>query len=245
MHRFFVPSDGFFEKTVTIKGSDVNHIRTVLRMKPGDRIEVIDPQGFRYEIVLAEVERDLVQGEILSKIAMRTESPVNIRMGQALIKGNAFDLLVRKATELGVHSIVALKTERCVARLAKESQAYRTQRWQRVAEEASKQCGRSRVPEIHSTVLSIEEFCQQSSDSDLKLVFWEGEQKSRLQDISAPDSVTSIAFLAGPEGGWAAEEIDFLKDQGFQTVTLGPRLLKADAVSLVILALLQHRWGDL
>ena len=245
MHRFFVPSEGFFEKTVTIKGSDVNHIRTVLRMKPGDRIEVIDPQGFRYEIVLAEVEKDLVQGEILSKIAMRTESPVNIRMGQALIKGNAFDLLVRKATELGVHSIVALKTERCVARLAKESQAYRTQRWQRVAEEASKQCGRSRVPEIHSTVLSIEEFCQQSSDSDLKLVFWEGEQKSRLQDISAPDSVASIAFLAGPEGGWAAEEIDFLKDQGFQTVTLGPRLLKADAVSLVILALLQHRWGDL
>jgi len=245
MHRFFVPSEGFFEKTVTIKGSDVNHIRTVLRMKPGDRIEVIDHQGFRYEIVLAEVERDFVQGEILSKIAMRTESPVNIRMGQALIKGNAFDLLVRKATELGVHSIVALKTERCVARLAKESQAYRTQRWQRVAEEASKQCGRSRVPEIHSTVLSIEEFCQQSSDCDLKLVFWEGEQKSRLQDISAPDSVTSIAFLAGPEGGWAAEEIDFLKEQGFQTVTLGPRLLKADAVSLVILSLLQHRWGDL
>jgi len=245
MHRFFVPSEGFFEKTVTIKGSDVNHIRTVLRMKPGDRIEVIDHQGFRYEIVLAEVERDFVHGEILSKIAMRTESPVNIRMGQALIKGNAFDLLVRKATELGVHSIVALKTERCVARLAKESQAYRTQRWQRVAEEASKQCGRSRVPEIHSTVLSIEEFCQQSSDCDLKLVFWEGEQKSRLQDISAPDSVTSIAFLAGPEGGWAAEEIDFLKEQGFQTVTLGPRLLKADAVSLVILSLLQHRWGDL
>jgi len=245
MHRFFVTSEGFFEKTVTIKGSDVNHIRTVLRMKPGDRIEVIDHQGFRYEIVLAEVERDHVRGEILSKIAMQTESPVNIRMGQALIKGNAFDLLVRKATELGVGAIAPLKTQRCVARLAKESQPYRTQRWQRVAEEASKQCGRSKVPEIHSTVLSIEEFCRQSSDCDLKLVFWEGEQKKRLQDIAAPDSVTSIAFLAGPEGGWAAEEIDFLIQQGFQTVTLGPRLLKADSVSLVILSLLQHRWGDL
>ena len=245
MHRFFVSPEGFSENTVTIKGSDVNHIRTVLRMKPGDRIEVIDHQGFQYEIVLAEVERDHVRGEILSKIAIQTESPVNIRMGQALIKGNAFDLLIRKAAELGVNAIVPLKTQRCVARLAKESEPYRTQRWQRIAEEASKQCGRSLVPEVHSTVLSVEEFCQQSSDCDLKLVFWEGEQKTRLQDVTAPDSVTSIAFLAGPEGGWAAEEIDFLIQQGFQTVTLGPRLLKADSASLVIMSLLQHRWGDL
>ncbi len=245
MHRFFVSPDGFSEKTATIKGPDVNHIRTVLRMKPGDRVEVIDGEGFQYEVVLAEVERDHVRGKILSKTAMQTESPVNIRMGQALIKGNAFDLLVRKATELGVHSIVAIRTQRCVARLAKESESYRTQRWQRIAEEASKQCGRSRVPEIHSTVLSIEEFCQQSSDCDLKLVFWEEEQKTRLQDIISPDSVSSIAFLAGPEGGWTEEEVDFLKQQGFQTVTLGPRLLKADSASLVILSLLQHRWGDL
>jgi 16S rRNA (uracil1498-N3)-methyltransferase len=245
MHRFFVTSEGFSENTVTLKGSDVNHIRTVLRMKPGDHIEVIDHQGFRHEVVLAEVERDHVRGEILSKIAMQTESPVNIWMGQALIKGNAFDLLVRKATELGVHSIGALKTQRCVARLAKESQSYRTQRWQRIAEEASKQCGRSRIPQINPSVLSLEKFCQQSADCDLKLVFWEGEQQTRLQDVTSPDSVASIAFLAGPEGGWAAEEIDFLKEQGFQTVSLGPRLLKADAVSLIILSLLQHRWGDL
>ncbi len=245
MHRFFVSPEGFSENTVTIKGSDVNHIRTVLRMKPGDRIEVIDHQGIRYEIVLGVVDRDHVQGEILSKIALQTESPVTIRMGQALIKGNAFDLLIRKATELGVVEIVPLKTQRCVARLAKVSEPNRTQRWQRIAEEAAKQCGRSRVPEIHSTVLSIEEFCRQSSESDLKLVFWEGEQQTRLQDVVTPDSVSSIAFLAGPEGGWAAEEIEFLKQEGFQTVTLGPRLLKADSASLVILSLLQHRWGDL
>ena len=244
MHRFFVTSEGFSKNTVTLKGSDVNHIRAVLRMKPGDRIEVIDHQGLQYEVVLAEVERDHVRGEILSRIEMETESPVSIRMGQALVKGNAFDLLVRKATELGVHSIGALRTQHCVARLAKESEAYRTQRWQRIADEASKQCGRSRIPQVNPSVLSLEEFCQQSVDCDLKLVFWEGEQQTRLQDIASPDSVTSIAFLAGPEGGWAAEEIGFLKEHGFQTVSLGPRLLKADSVSLVILSLLQHRWGD-
>jgi 16S rRNA (uracil1498-N3)-methyltransferase len=245
MHRFFVPTEGFSDKTVTITGADVNHIRKVLRMKPGDHIAVIDPQGFQYEIILAEVARDYVQGEILSKKAIKTESPVSIRMGQALIKGNAFDLLVRKATELGVRSVATLRTKRSVARLAKEAELSRTQRWQRIAEEASKQCGRTKVPEVCPTVLSIEEFCQQSADSDLKLVFWEAEQTTRLQDVTAPDSVNSIAFLAGPEGGWVQEEIDFLIQQGFQTVTLGPRLLKADSVSLVILSLLQHRWGDL
>ena len=129
MHRFFVTADGFSENTVTLTGSDVSHIRTVLRMKPGDKIEVIDPQGFQYKIVLVEVEKAYVRGEILSKIEMQTESPVNIRMGQALIKGNAFDLLVRKATELGVHSIAAINTQRCVARLAKESESHRTERW--------------------------------------------------------------------------------------------------------------------
>ena len=245
MHRFFVTSEGFSENSVTLNGSDVNHIRTVLRMKPGDHIEVIDPNGFQYEVVLSEVEKDFVRGEILSRIEIETESPVNIRMGQSLIKGNAFDQLVRKATELGVHSIAALRTQRCVARLAKDSETYRTQRWQRIAEEASKQCGRSRIPQVNPLAMSLEEFCQQSMDCDLKLVFWEGEQTIRLKDVVVPDAVASIACLAGPEGGWAAEEIEFLKEQGYQTVSLGPRLLKADSVSLIILSLLQHRWGDL
>lgn len=245
MRRFFVAPEGFSEKTVTLKGPDVNHIRTVLRMKPGDCIGVVDGEGFQYEVRLTEVERRTVRGDILSRTALETESPVDITMGQALIKGNAFDLLVRKAAELGVRTIVPLKTRRCVARLAKESERIRTQRWQRIAEEASKQCGRSRVPEVHPAVLSVEEFCRHSADCDLKLVFWEDESRTRLQDIAPQGLVSSIAFLAGPEGGWAAEEVDCLRQQGFHTVSLGPRLLKADSVSLVILSLLQHRWGDL
>ncbi len=245
MRRFFVSPERFTEKTVTLKGPDVNHIRTVLRMKPGDCIGVVDGEGFQYEVRLTEVERQAVCGDILSRTALETESPVGISMGQALIKGSGFDPLVRKAAELGVHSIAAVKTERCIARLAKESEHHRTQRWQRIAEEASKQCGRSRVPEVHPAVLSVEEFCRQSADCDLKLVFWEDEPKTRLQDIAPQGPVSSIAFLAGPEGGWAKEEIDRLRQQGFHTVSLGPRLLKADSVSLVILSLLQHRWGDL
>ncbi len=245
MHRFFVSPENISKKTVTIQGPDVNHIRTVLRMKSGDRIQVMDGQGFQCEVCLTGITKDRVEGEIVSRTSLQTESPVKIMMGQALIKGSGFDNLVRKATELGVHSIVPLKTERCVARLATATERDRVGRWQRIAEEAAKQCGRSQVPEVNASVLSVEEFCRQTADCDLKLVFWEVEAKTRLQDIVPPGSVGSIAFLAGPEGGWAEEEIDWLRQAGFQTVSLGPRLLKADSASLVILSLLQHRWGDL
>ncbi len=245
MHRFFVSPDGFSEKTVTIQGPDVNHIRTVLRMKSGDRIRVLDGQGYQYEVCLTGIAKDRVQGEIISQASIQTESPVKVIMGQALIKGSGFDNLVRKATELGVHSIVPLQTQRCVARLASAAESDRTQRWQRIAEEAAKQCGRSQVPEVNPKTLSVEEFCRQTADCDLKLVFWEDEDKTRLSDVVPRDSVGAIAFLAGPEGGWAEEEIDWLRQAGFQTVSLGPRLLKADSASLVILSLLQHRWGDL
>ena len=245
MHRFFVSPEKISEQKVTIQGPDVTHIRTVLRMKTGDRIQVLDGQGLQYEVCLTGIAKDRVEGEIVSQASIQTESPINILMGQALIKGSGFDNLVRKATELGVHSIVPLTTRRCVARLASASEGDRAGRWQRIAEEAAKQCGRSQVPEVNRKVLSVEEFCRQAADCDLKLVFWEDEDKTRLKGVDAPDSVGSIAFLAGPEGGWAEDEIEFLRKQGFQPVTLGPRTLKADSASLVILSLLQHCWGDM
>ncbi|NIQ03480.1 MAG: 16S rRNA (uracil(1498)-N(3))-methyltransferase [Nitrospinaceae bacterium] len=243
MHRFFVPPEDFSNGTVTIRGPDVNHIRTVLRMKPGDRIGVLDGRGQRFEVELTGLTKDEVTGEIVSQSAVQTESPIEIAMGQALIKGNGFDNLVRKSVELGVHSIWPLKSHRCVAEVSPGS--HKLERWQRIAEEAAKQCGRTHIPAVHSPVRSVEEYCREVADCDLKLVFWEGESTVRLHEIENEKPVSSIAFAAGPEGGWTAAEIDGFRQQGFRTVSLGPRILKADAASLVILSLLQHRWGDL
>ena len=244
MRRFFVPPEGFSGETVTLRGPDVNHIRTVLRLKPGDRIGVVDGAGFLFEAELQEVSRDTIRCSILSRTEFQTESPVNIRMGQALLKGGAMDDVVRKATELGVASVFPLNTQRCVSRLDHEEAEAKTGRWQRIAEEASKQCGRSGIPGIHPTILSLEEFSRETAGCDLKLVFWEEETATRLQEVLPSRPVASIAFVAGPEGGLTVEEIVLLKDHGFQTITLGPRILKADSASLVILSLLQHRWGD-
>ncbi|MCF8720806.1 16S rRNA (uracil(1498)-N(3))-methyltransferase [Nitrospina gracilis] len=246
MHRFFVPPEQIDEKRVTVRGSDVNHIRNVLRLKVGDRICVLDGFGKQWQVRLTRLDAKEVEGEVVTEVGMDTESPVKIIMGQALIKGNRFDHLVRKAVELGVHRIVPLETQRCVAKVKKHEAGKKLERWQRIAEEAAKQCGRSQIPQVGPDIHGLKAFCDQVGASDLKLLFWEDEARTRLRDIEPPgNKVETLAFVAGPEGGWDPQEVEFLKESGFQTVGLGPRTLRADAVSLVILSLLQHRWGDL
>ena len=118
-------------------------------------------------------------------------------------------------------------------------------RWHRIAQEAAKQSGRLAVPEVNPQISSVQAFCEETDDCDLKLIFWEQESKTRIRDLETKKPVESIAFMAGPEGGWAGSEVDKIQQHGFQTVTLGPRILRADSASLVILSILQNVWGDL
>jgi len=245
MHRFFIPPENLKDNRVTILGSDVNHIRNVLRMKAGDRALVLDGKGNQFMVEMVTVTRDQAEAKILSQEKVQVESPVRIAMGQALIKGNRFDNLVRKSVELGVSWIFPILTQRCVARPKGDEEKKKIQRWQKIVKEASQQCGRTVIPEVGASLLSLEAFCDQVDDFDLKLLFWECETECKLADIQLAHEARSIAFAAGPEGGWAPEEVDFLRGKGFVTVGLGPRTLRADSVSLVILSLLQHLWGDL
>ena len=245
MHRFFVSPESFFGDEVIIRGPDVNHIRNVLRLKAGDRIVVLDGAGQQYQICLKQVLKDEVREEVVDKQTFQTESQVKIWMGQALIKGNRFDNLIRKSVELGVHAIFPLNAERCVARLNPGEAEKKIERWQKIAQEAAKQSGRVAVPKVNPQISSVQAFCEGTRDCDLKLVFWEQECQTRIRDLETKKQVASIAFMAGPEGGWAGSEIDSIRQHGFQTVTLGPRILRADSASLVILAILQNVWGDL
>lgn len=245
MHRFFVSAESIAGDEVIIRGPDVNHIRNVLRLKAGDRIAVLDGMGHQYQVCLKKVFKDEVRGAVVDKQIFQSESPVKIWMGQALIKGNRFDNLIRKSVELGVHAIFPLNAERCVTRLKSEETERKIKRWQKIAQEAAKQSGRTAVPAVNPRILSLQAFCEETRGCDLKLVFWEQESKTRIRDLDTKKPVESIAFLAGPEGGWAGSEIEEVRQHGFQTVTLGPRILRADSASLVILSILQNVWGDL
>lgn len=242
MHRFFADKKNFSNNFVVLQGSDVSHIRTVLRLQSGDRVEVLDGEGSLYLVELIDLNSKSIKGEILSSETIDTESPLKIHLGQSIIKGSGFDVILRKSVELGVHSISPLVTERTVA---KNDSDKKIVRWKKIAEESSKQCGRSSIPEISESISSLETFCQQASDSDLKLIFWEMENSNGLKDINPETAPRSVNVLIGPEGGFTKEEIEMARSFGFQSLGLGPRIFRAETAPLVVLTLLQSKWGDI
>ena len=230
---------------MVLRGTDVSHIRTVLRLTSGDRIHVLDGLGNRYLVRLSEISPKVVCGQVESKKKFQTESPLAIHMGMGLLKGNKFDPVLRKAVELGVHSIAPLKTERCIVKVLRTEVDKKTTRWQRIALEAAKQSGRSHLPTVSPKILTLEDFCRENDKAEIKLIFWEEEEARRLADVSPQLAPKSAAFLTGPEGGITPAEIETARHYGFQAITLGPRVLRAETAPIVVLSLLQSRWGDL
>jgi 16S rRNA (uracil1498-N3)-methyltransferase len=245
MHRFFVQPENISGDDVVLRGADVAHIHTVLRLSHGDRIQVLDGLGNRYFVQLTGVKAKEVHGRVESKEKFQTESPLAIQMGMALLKGNKFDPVLRKAVELGVHTVAPLRTERCIAKVMRTDAGKKVARWQRIAEEAAKQSGRSHLPAVFPDILSVEDFCRENETAEIKLIFWEEEQAHRLADVSPQTPPRSLAFLTGPEGGFSASEIQTAGQYGFRPITLGPRVLRAETAPIVALSLLQNRWGDL
>jgi len=242
MHRFFANKSNFSNNLVVLEGSDVSHIRTVLRLKMGDEIEVLDGQGSLYLVRLAEFKNKLIKCKILSSEKIDAESPLKIYLGQSIIKGNGFDVILKKAVELGVYSISPLLTERTVTKSNSDKKIIR---WKKMVEESSKQCGRSLIPKIADNIIELETFCQQASNSDLKLIFWEMENKKSLKDINPETVPSSVSLLIGPEGGFTQEEVETARSYGFHSLGLGPRIFRAETAPLVVLSLLQAKWGDI
>ncbi len=242
MYRFFAGNESFSEKSVVLAGTDASHICTVLRLRVGDKIQVLDGKGSLYVVQLADVKSKSVKGKIISSEKVNTESPLKIHLGQSLIKGNTFDVVLRKSVELGVETITPLMTERTVV---KSDGDKKIARWQKIAEESCKQCGRSSIPKVSENIIKLDVFCKQRSEADLKLMFWELESENGLKDINPEKKPRSVSVLIGPEGGFTLEEVETARSHGFQTVGLGPRILRAETAPLVVLSLLQSKWGDI
>ncbi|HEV2836276.1 MAG TPA: 16S rRNA (uracil(1498)-N(3))-methyltransferase [Pyrinomonadaceae bacterium] len=236
--RFFAPPSAFnFNKRIVALTSDeARHLREVLRLKPGDAVSVFDGEGKEFRCAVVQARRESAELELQEEIeAARPESPLEITLAVALLKGEKFDLVVQKATELGVNEFVPLITRYADIKLRDESDAVkRVARWQRIALEAAKQSGRAVVPEVNLPV---------SFESVLKnpcFLFSEkgGHGLTRMDT----DKVTAIV---GSEGGWSDEELDQARAAGAQLVTLGGRILRAETAAITAAALLQHRFGDL
>src|SRR6185369_1714561 len=236
--RFFAPPSAFnlSKKSVTLTADEARHLREVLRLKPGDEVSVFDGEGKEFRARVVQARRESAELELQKEIeAARPESPLRITLAVALLKGEKFDLVVQKATELGVTRFVPLITRYADIKLRDEADANkRVARWQRIALEAAKQCGRAVVPEVSAP---------QPLGSILKipsLLF--SEKGGRGLTQIETDKITAII---GSEGGWSDEELDEARAAGVEIVTLGGRILRAETAAITAAALLQHRFGDL
>jgi 16S rRNA (uracil1498-N3)-methyltransferase len=244
MARFFLPRKNLHADRGVIDGQELEHLRRVLRLGPGAPIKVFDDSGEEHEAVIQSVTADRAEIEILRSGQTVRESPLDLTLALGLTKGEKMDLVVEKATELGVRTIVPFISAYAVPRFDATKAGRRTERWRKIALNAAKQCGRTQVPAIpplcdFSTLLSRPE-------PALKLLCWEREGQYSLKQAYEDHSTARALLLAiGPEGGFNAEEAQRARSHGFESVHLGRRILRAETAALAAAALAQYLWGDL
>jgi len=240
--RFFVTSSQIEGDSVTILGEDAHHISRALRAAVGDPVTVCDMSHTEYECVLTDFLPDRVIAKILSSHAADTEPPMRITLYQALPKGDKLDTVIQKAVECGASRIVPFESERCVARMKADSEARKTERRQRIATEAAKQCGRGCLPEVLPTI-SFEEMLQKAAAADTVLFCYEGDGTvpigSLLQNADLPQG-GELALVIGSEGGFSQREAANAAERGFLMTGLGPRILRTETAPTFALACISY-----
>jgi 16S rRNA (uracil1498-N3)-methyltransferase len=247
--RFYAPPTGFNDRqaSVTLIADEARHLREVLRLKPGDEVYVFNGEGKEFLARIEESRRDQALLQVIREVEpARPESQLQLTLAVALLKGEKFDLVVQKATELGVTRIVPVSTKHADIRLRDESDAEkRVTRWQRIAMEAAKQSGRAVVPNVAS-VLPVASLLDTRDEGCNCLMFSERDGQSltqATQDLAM--AANQITALVGSEGGWSDEEIAAARAAGWKIVTLGGRTLRAETAAIAVTALMQHLFGDL
>ncbi len=236
MRRFYAPTSSFIGSNVTLDESETRHLRDVLRLRTGDEVSVFDGAGREFLCTIEKIEKRRSELTVISEIASASpESPLEITLAVAILKGEKFDLVIQKAVELGVDTVVPLQTVRGDVKLNDVEK--RLERWRRIALEATKQCGRSRLMQITEPAA----FESIITGKDNIVLFSEREGKG----FSTIKSSKKITALVGPEGGWGDSELMTAKTNKVSIVTFGGRILRAETAAISVAAILQHRFGDI
>jgi 16S rRNA (uracil1498-N3)-methyltransferase len=243
MRRFAIAPERLVDGRVTFDAAETRHLARVLRLQPGDTVVASDGAGHDYTVRL-EAIRPRAHGTVVGMRAAAPASRLEITLVQGLPKGDKLEAIVRAATELGVARVLPVLTARTVVRLIGRAAEARRERWQRVAREAAKQCGRAVVPDVSlARPLSA---CLDDVGDALGLCLWEGDApplSTALAEITRAPS--RVALLVGPEGGLERAEVDAARARGWRVASLGPRILRTETAGPAVLAIVQARWGDL
>jgi len=241
----FVSPEEIEEDTLTIRGDTFHHLARVLRLRRGDAVCACDGTGWVYEGRVLRVHRDRLHCSIERRTYRPEQFAAPVVLGQGIPKGRTMDLIVQKATELGVACLVPLFLARSVPRPGADGWAARVGRWRRIAQEAAQQCGRAGMPTVVEPQ-SLADFLECTSSRPLKVVLWEGERERPLKEVLRKAAgVGGIALLVGPEGGLGPQEVDEAVAAGFVAVSLGRRKLRAETAALAALAIVQYEVGEM
>lgn len=245
MKRFFIEPTEVIKESPKITGQEAQHIAKVFRLKPKDRIHLIDGTGTEYEAEITDVSKTGVSVNVLKKYQTHTESPVQIGVGQGYLKDKKMDVLVRHLTEIGITKWMPVLSAYSVPQPDAKKNDPRIRRWETIAIEAAKQCGRTRIPEI-APPTTLSRALEETAAFDLKIIFYENENGELGRTLNfAGQTPSSIFVLFGPEGGFSEGEVAQAKSFGYVSASLGPRILRAETASISACALIQHLFGDM
>ena len=243
MPRFFVSAPDLGADRATLQGSEFRHLQRVLRLREGDQVTLFDDAGKEHAGVILTLSPRVAVVRITATTVPIRESPLALTLYQGIPKGRKMDLVIEKATELGVHAVVPFTSAFSLAGIG--GAAGKQERWQRIALAAAKQSGRTRVPAI-APAQTFSALLTAATAMDLKMLFFEGI--GALPIAAAPDPQSrpaTAAVIVGAEGGFSREEVESARDAGFLVLGVGPRVLRCETAALVTLTLVQARWGDL
>lgn len=232
--RIYIGSDNIENGRAYIEGSDANHILRVLRKGIGDSLHICDMHGNSYIAIIDEINRDSLYATLGEAEKQNNEMPFQVSVYQCFPKGDKLETVVQKAVELGAHEIVAVMSERCVARPDSKSFAKRIERLKKISESAAAQCGRSIIPEIRG-IISYNQAIEELSQKDIGFVCYEGDNTRPVRELLAHRPET-IGFLIGPEGGLSEKETSLANEKSIALAGLGKRILRTETASGYVLS---------
>ena len=236
MPRFFVDPDAVSDGKITVSGDDAYHIARSLRMAVGDSVTVCDGEGNEYNCTLTRIRDEECECEILASGRAKAEPPIKITLYMAYPKGDKLETVVQKAVELGAYRIAPFESSRCVKRPKAEKAQKQTERLQRIAKEAAKQCGRGLLPTV-AEPLTFSAMLKEAKEFDLALFCYEGEQALSLKAaVAEKNDVKDVCVIVGCEGGFSDEEAFLCREAGLKSVTLGPRILRCETAPSYVLS---------
>lgn len=249
MPKFFVKKEQILNDKIIINGQDVNHIKRVLRAKIGDELQICNSQnGENFLCDIEMINNEDILCSIKQKVEEKVESNVEVTIFQGLPKGDKMEYIIQKSVELGVYDITPVEMKRCVVKLNEKDKGKKIIRWQKISEVAAKQCGRDLIPKIND-IINLKKICNLIDNYDIVLVAYENERDNTLKEQLKiiKDKVKldnnnklKIGILIGPEGGLEEDDVENLKNNGAEVITLGKRILRTETVALSVLSIIMY-----